>query len=42
MFSSCSHAGIVNTARHVSLLSAACGGPPLLLGVIGGLHLSGR
>mmetsp|Transcript_38166 Transcript_38166/g.85075 ORF Transcript_38166/g.85075 Transcript_38166/m.85075 type:complete len:371 (+) Transcript_38166:64-1176(+) len=38
VFSSCSHAGIVNVCRHVVDIS---GGLPLL-GVVGGLHLSGR
>ncbi len=42
VFSSCSHAGIVNVASHASSLSAACGGPNNLLGVVGGFHLAGR
>ena len=42
MFSSCSHAGIINVCRHVRSLSLASGTPLALAGVMGGFHLAGR
>lgn len=38
VFSSCSHAGIVNVVRDVKSIS----GGGSIFGVVGGLHLSGR